>query len=825
MADIGTAYVRIEPTAKGISGKIASEMGGVGEEAGKSFGGGFGKVLGGIGKGAAVAIGAASTAAIKVTKSAVDSYAEFEQLEGGISKLFGTAGQSLEQYAESMGQSIEDVSDKYASLERAETTVMNNASNAWKTAGMSANDYMNTVTDLSGAIISSLDYDTEKAAEYADRAIVGMSDIANTYGMTMEDVSSVYSSVSRGIYNTLDNITKGAFAGTKEGYQELIDTMASYTDIQEKLNITVEEGNYDYANFLNAMSVYTEKVNIAGTTAKEASTTISGSLSQTKAAWTNLLTGIANDEADLGELTNNLVDSIVGYTEVTTNGVKTHVNGFLDNIIPVVETSLESIGTLIEKLVPKALNLIPTLINNVLPNITSAATNLVTGLVDALTNNMDSISSVVDQILSALLKLLPQVITLGGQIISTLASAIMDNLDTLLDAAGNIIEMILTGIINNANKLQAACRQIEVTIMNYLTENASMLIQSAIMIVETLLNGLLENLPMLIDAGIQLTMAIFNGLLEALPELLDYLPELVSQVADIMIENTPVILDAATTMFLALVECLPDILIALTQAISEILTSLVDILTGEGSSEIGEAALMCFMEIAAAIPEILGAVIGATLNILQSIYDAIVQYGAQMLTAGTELMMEVGNGLTEAGSEVLTEVVETVEGWVDAVKNTVSDWINAGKSLVEGLWSGFTGTFDSLKSKVSEKLNSLTAMVQSPSVFDINSPSKVFAKIGSSLVEGLEKGWDDDIDDAKKSMASSAKFDASAFNSTSMGLDSNSTAVGTGAPNYITLYATNTLDGQVIGESTYNFTVNKINNQQRALAVAQGGYY
>lgn len=808
-------------------------------KAGSGISSTFSKVASGVTKAmatatkvTAAAVGAAATAVTALASKAVSLYGEYEQMEGGINKLFGTGNQTIEQYAESVGKTIDEVAEEYGKLESSFNKVMDNASKAWTTAGLSANDYMSTVTSISGALIGALDGDKAAAADYADRAVVQMSDIANTFGYTVDEISEKYKSISRGMYQTLDDLTAGAYAGNKTGYQNLIDDMSKMTDIQEDLNLTVKEGEYDYANFVNAMEVYNTKMGIAGTTAREATETIQGSLNSMKAAWTNLLTGMGDSEADFESLMDNLVTSVVGKTEtvVSETGVVTeeHTKGFLDNILPVVEQTLTGMATLIENLVPAALDLIPTLIEEVLPKIATAAENLVSGLTSTLSENMSTISEVLSQLVESIVSLLPDIMTLGGELVSTLASAIFSNMDTILDAAGKILDTLTTGIGNNAEKIASGAMLIISKIVSFFAEHVSETQAASAQLMIGIANGFAENLDILIDSGISWAMAALEGLLSVIPEMIEQAGVIIKKISDALIDHADEIYDAATQMFLMLVDALPDIMIALGNALENIFTAIVNLLTGDGSTEIYESAFMMFLEIAAALPQILTAVLGGIWEILNSLVSALLDGGQDLFVAACEMFGNIGMGLIEKGAEVLTDLKTEVSEWVQAVKDTVKDWYEAGKSLISGIWSGFTSKFSEVYNGIKSKCNSLTSMARSNSVFDINSPSKVWAKIGSGLSEGLEKGWDDDFTSTEKTInkdLTSLTEANSKLSMTTSTTSENGTRGNSDQVQNITLYATTTLDGKKVGESTYNFTVDKMNGQQRALAVAQGGYY
>jgi phage-related protein len=801
------------------------------EKSGSSISGAFGKVASGVGtamatatKVTAVAIGAAVTGVATLTTKAVQSYAEYEQLVGGIETLFGTGGKSLAQYAQSVGKTTTEAEADYNKLTNAQEKMLNNASNAYKTAGLSANDYMNTSISMSAAMINSLGGDTEKAADMVDLAITDMSDNVNKMGTSMESIQNAYVGFSRGNYTMLDNLALG-FSGTKEGMQELLDKAEELSGVKYDIS--------SYADIVEAIHVVQTEMGITGTTALEASTTIQGALTQTKAAWENLLTGLGDSDADVEGLMDNLIESLVGVEEhIDHNGQKVEATGgLIGNVVPVVETALSSIATLIEKLVPEALDLIPTMITDVLPKVTSAATELVQGLVSSLSDNMDTISSVISQILTAFVDLLPDIISLGGQIISTLATAIVNNLDAILAAAGDILEKLTTGLSQNTEKLVNGAIEILTKLMGFLTDNADLLISAAVQIIEGLTTGIVNNLDVIIEAGIELAMAIFNGLLEALPELLGYIPDMISTVSEKLVDCAPDILEAATTMFLALVDALPDILVDLIDAVEGILMAVVNLMSGEGSSEFAEAALTMFLEIVAAVPEILGALLGAIGDLLVACVNAFNTYVSNMYEAGKELWGKIKDAVEDVGAEIVDKIKEKVEEWKTAISDKISEFKEIGKNLITGLWNGISDKASWLYDQISGMGSTVVDKVKS--LFGVASPSKVFAEIGGFLAEGLGEGWDEGIDKVNKDINDDLKYEAD------IEVDKNYNAVTTTQANSltdsdinrlaaalsITVNASTYLDGKEIGENTYNYMTGRITEEERARNLAMGGAY
>lgn len=419
--ELGKAYVQIVPTAKGIQASLENELGGVAESAGKSAGGrftsGLGKFFGGAGKvalaGAVAGISAAAAGVASLGKRAVESYADFQQLSGGIETLYGDDAQA----------------------------VMKSASAAFKTAGLSANEYMETAIQSSASLISSLGGDTKAASQLMDMSITDMADNVNKMGTSMEAVQNAYRGFSRGNFTMLDNLALG-YAGTKEGMEKLLADAQAISGVKYDIS--------SYADMVNAIHVVQSEMGITGTTAKEASETISGSLGSMKSAWQNLLTGIANGDADVAGLTTQFAGSI-----------KTVAH----NLIPVVKEALTGLSTLVKELAPVLADELPELIQDVLPSLISAAVTLAVTLGTALAENAPTIIATLAQaignnapqlvggavhligaLVSGLIQSLPSILTAGAQLVVALLEEVGKGVVQLISAGGNLVRGLWEGI-------------------------------------------------------------------------------------------------------------------------------------------------------------------------------------------------------------------------------------------------------------------------------------------------------------------------------------------------------------------------------------------
>lgn len=388
--------------------KQLAKISAAGKKVGSVLGKGF-KVAGEaalqMGKVIGAGVAAGTTAMGKLVSSAMSAYASYEQLEGGVKKLFGDDVQNL---------------------------VMEYARNAYRTAGLSANEYMDTVTSFSASLISSLGKDTVAAAAYADLAITDMADNANTFGTSMEDIQNAYKGFSKQNYTMLDNLKLG-YGGTQKEMERLLADASKLSGVK-----------YDISNFsdiIEAIHVIQEQQGIAGTTATEAATTISGSLGMVKSAWGNLLSGLMDGNQDIDQLVGNLTDSVLTAA---------------DNIIPRLQTMaprlVQAVQTLVSTLAPQ----LPGIINSVLPAMIEAATTLITGLADVLPDVMgiiiDQLPTIFNQIGGAIQKLFPSIVKtfkslIGkidfkelGQAIGSGLKSIVTNLPQILSDIGNAIK-------------------------------------------------------------------------------------------------------------------------------------------------------------------------------------------------------------------------------------------------------------------------------------------------------------------------------------------------------------------------------------------------
>ena len=452
----------------------------------------FQKVLGKIGsavntavKASAAAVGAASAGVAALGTACINAYADYEQLVGGVETLFKDSADTIQTYAD----------------------------NAYKTAGLSANEYMETVTSFSASLLQSLDGDTEKAAAAADLAITDMADNANKMGTAMESIQYAYQGFAKQNYTMLDNLKLG-YGGTKEEMQRLLADAEKLSGVKYDLS--------SYADIVEAIHVIQTEMGITGTTAKEASTTIQGSVASMKAAWANLMVGMADDTQNFDMLLSNFIESI---------------GTVADNLLPRIGVVIEGMGKLVAGLAPEIASALPTLTNELLPNLVELGVQSISALVQGIQENGDSLAA------GAL------------SIVGTLAEDIAELLPMVADTAASLVVSLADG----------------------LTESLPNIIPIAIETISTLVENLTENANTVIDAGIQIILALGEGLIAALPQLIETIPQIVINIANVINDNAPKLVDTAlyliTRLAVGLVQAIPTLVVNIPKIIEAIVAA------------------------------------------------------------------------------------------------------------------------------------------------------------------------------------------------------------------------------------------------------------
>lgn len=442
----------------------------------------------------AEAMEAVGRAALELGRQSLEGFSQFEQLSGGVKTLFGTEAGSLEEYARSVGKSVEEAKGEYERLLSSQQTVFANADNAFKTAGLSANAYMETVTSFSASLLQGLGGDTEKAAQVADQAITDMADNANKMGTDMESIQNAYQGFAKQNYTMLDNLKLG-YGGTQEEMVRLINDSGV-------LNRTIE--NLDGVSFdqiIQAIHAVQDSMGITGTTAREAASTIEGSANSMKAAWQNLLTGIARDDADLGGLLDNFTQSL---------------GTAADNVLPRVEAIAAGMGTLVAQMGAQLGEQAPALVEEVLPSMLEAGSALLEGISEGISGALPGLAAAAEEILDTLVSgissALPDLIPAAVSMVAELTESAIDNVDMLVDAAIEIVTSLAEGLINSIPTLLEKAPVIISKLVDSLVENVPKLLTAAAEIVGKLVLGIIDNLPEIGKAAVEIVAKLISGI-------------------------------------------------------------------------------------------------------------------------------------------------------------------------------------------------------------------------------------------------------------------------------------------------------------------------
>ena len=479
MGDLAKAYVQIVPSARGMKDGLTSIVNGEMPSGGKSAGGIFGSNL--VGKIKSVITAAAIG---KALSSSITAGAELEQSLGGIETLFKDSA----------------------------ATVIANAEQAYKTAGMSANSYMEQVTGFAASLLQNLGGDTAKAADISNMALTDMSDNANKFGTDMQRITDAYQGFAKQNYTMLDNLKLG-YGGTKTEMQRLLKDAEALTGVKYDIS--------NLSNVYNAIHVIQDELGVTGTTALEASETISGSFNSMKASFTNVLGDLA--------LGRDIKPSLTALVHTTVTFLK-------GNLVPAVKnifTALPSaVGILLKELIPaNAQDIVTTFVSNfstfmttsfptILENGTAMVTQLVAGFQTGFPEMLISAASLVGQVLSVIVASLPGVLESGASIIMQLVTGFLSVAPSLYTAAGEIIQQLLTSLMQALPSMLSTGAQFIMNMVSGLLSNLPSIVSSATTVVANLLTTFASHLPDLLAQGISMIGQLVAGLISMIPDVI-----------------------------------------------------------------------------------------------------------------------------------------------------------------------------------------------------------------------------------------------------------------------------------------------------------------
>ena len=510
--ELAKAYVQIIPSAKGIGGMLQNEVGGETDAAGKSLGGRIGGAI----KVAVIAAGIG-----KAISASISEGAELEQSIGGIETLFKDSAEKVKQ----------------------------NAANAYKTAGMSANEYMQLTTSFSASLLQSLGNDTAKAADVADMAMTDMSDNMNKMGSNMEDIKNAYQGFAKQNYTMLDNLKLG-YGGTKTEMERLLADAEKITGVKYDIN--------NLSDVYSAIHVIQGELGITGTTAKEAATTLSGSLASMKAAFKNLLGNIAIGEdvtdelKQVGEtvvtfLTGNLIPMIGNvlasipdllgkdFAAAGLNMIAENSDQILESGVSFVTSLVTGIITALPYLAEVALNLVASFANAILTMdwllvAQNLITGLKTGLETAAVETLGTDTNIVDTIMTGISEKLPEFLNKGVEMVTEIANGILESLPQLITMAGEAIVSFVSGMQSMLPTIMQKGAELILNLVNGIITNLPQIASAAGSAIIQYVAAIGRNLPSVLQSGIEIIGKLAAGLIQAIPKLIAQIPTIITNI-------------------------------------------------------------------------------------------------------------------------------------------------------------------------------------------------------------------------------------------------------------------------------------------------------
>ena len=621
------------------------------------------------GKAAVAGVAAGSVAYAKLSKDALAGYADYEQYVGGIETLYGENADMMLKYADE----------------------------AYMTTGQSANEYLNNVIGFSASMMQGLKGDTEAAAERSNMAMVDMADNANKMGTSMESLQNAYKGFAKGNFTMLDNLALG-YGGTREEMQRLLADAEKLTG--KKYDIS------NFADITEAIHAIQTEYGITGTTATEASTTISGSLNSVKAAWQNLLTGMGNS------VEKSLVDSFV-------STVQTGVSNVITSVKTILPRLTEAIVLLEQQLLP----MIPGIINDLLPLVIEGGITLITGLVDGIVSSLPAITNAaiqgIMQLIGAIQTLLPVILNAGMQILTVLASGLEANMPQIIQAVTDIIF--------------------------------------------TFVDWILQNLPQIIEVGLQIIVSLATGIIDAIPQLVEKVPEIITAIVDTLINSIPAIVEAGFTLLVALVEDMPNIVANIVMMLPNIISAIVQYFKDNWQT-IKDSGYSLLTSLVGRLAEVIPVCVEGLRTLLNDLISTITEFFSPIAEKGQELLTNMWDGISGWASTLY----ENVKGVWNSVLDTMSSIFSLdniksiGTNLVEGLWNGISDAGQWIRDKISGWCSNVYDWFCG--FFGIHSPSTLMAEMGGFMMEGLTMGLEDEEDAVLRQVKAISNDITGAFN-------------------------------------------------------------
>lgn len=643
--ELAKAYVQIIPSAQGIGGQIKKELGGEVEPAAEETGVSAGQKLFGAIKKIAAAAGIG-----KVIKDSIVAGADLEQSIGGIETLF----------KESADQ------------------VIANAKRAYQTAGMSANDYMELTTSFSASLLSSLGNDTAKAADVADMAMTDMSDNANKMGTNMEDIKNAYQGFAKQNYTMLDNLKLG-YGGTQDEMKRLLE------DARKITGVTYDIDNL--ADVYQAIHVIQGELDITGTTAKEAASTISGSLNAMKAAYQNVMGNLALGE-DIGPSLNALKETAVTFVR--------------DNLLPAAVNVVSALPTALVSLAAQ-------LAAPMLHAGVQAVLSLAAGLTSAIPELLREATKALEGIVNAIITGVPALINAGMLLLNGLVQGLLEAVPELLAALPGIVDNLTTTLAAFLPQFISAVNLLVMGVVQALPTAIQQIVAVLPTLIDSLINVLLTLMPEIVDAGLALLSALVADLPEIISAVAAAIPEIVDAIVNAILSSIPLLIDAGIQLLTMLVGNLPAIINGIVSALPTIINSIVNAVLGSIPLLI-RSGIQLFVALVSNLPAIISGVVAAVPQIIDAIVGGFAGGFDAMANIGLNLIKGIWSGISDAAAWLKSKIAGFFGGVVDSIRDFFGIhspsrlMAGIGKNMALGIGVGWEDTFPDIAEDITDSV-------------------------------------------------------------------------------------------------------------------------
>lgn len=661
------------------------------------------KKLGSIAKGGLAVIGGAATGVATafgvMTKKALDSYASLEQNIGGVETLFKNSSQS----------------------------VIDNAKRAYKTAGLSANAYMETVTSFSASLLQSLGGDTKKAADYADRAIIDMSDNANKMGTSMELIQNAYQGFAKQNYTMLDNLKLG-YGGTKEEMQRLVQDASKMIDVQKELGLTVDGSSLSFGNIVNAISVMQKHMGIAGTTSKEASETISGSVSAMKGAFDNFLNGTGSPK-ELAE------------TMVTAG--KNVIKG-LSEIVPRLLETLPEVKNLIQENLAQAFS--GDTVQRMVESGKNVVMSLLTGMLDSVSNILPVALSLIQFIAEAITTNVPILLQKGYEILQNLINGFVEAIPEALPKILDFIQGIGDKLAEAAPVMIQKGFELLQKLVEGIVTAIPILVSRVPEIISTFANVINDNFPTILAKGVQLIGQLVMGIIQAIPTIIANIPKIISAIVDTIMAFQWLSLGKNIITFFkdGIMSMVGAVKSAGTNVFNAIKNAIVNL-----PSTLGNLGRSAIHNLSSTIRGLASSAKMAALKVASAVESAILKLPQKMLSIGKNIVKGLWNGISNMTGWIADKVMGFANSVLGGIKKALGIHSpsrvmrdEVGKMMALGMGIGFEKNIpvDDMQKSLSDPLKKIKRTALDVTM---NTPSGVNRAAASESVHGNPSTDDD----------------------------------------------------------------------------------